>query len=569
MVPLRQISEWTLLLLMMIHESVGSPELICPDVGYLGSPAHLTCIPPSNITSHGYVSSQGEVAVICNVSSSSCTTMGNYMASTINQTHSSLTIPAVQQAHAGQWTCTILPWSQLSCNIAVVKLPTCFITSDVNITTLDVGEELSLAVHIQGYYCSELVQLNVSTGRTDHEYPSETVTDITDKTVNIKINKTNSNFEAELVFTCGGHSTTQPCNVTNGTPSSTPDQNITPGPPNAMVIIGVAVTVVITIIIIVTYVCFKRRTIQQKVPPVLECPDPPYMEFKEPLHNTYVSVEDLGAQGSGSKKDTSPPCTEAYADTGNYAAVSDTSALDTKTRKDDLPALMDAGGYSFVADRRVPDKGKPVDDTAKSLDTDYYKTVEDQNAAVPSVMQGDLPLPLDAAGYLTVAYRQAAETSPQREDTANPLDTGYYEIVEDQSAAALSVMQGDLPLPLDAAGYSTVPVRHAADKGKQGDDTAKPFDTGLYVDVESDAEPSLRQGDLPALTAAVGYSTVDNFKPCPGAASFSHTGKPESVPNQIEGQKTNRPLFELYATVNKKRGTPRLASADATTTPVM
>ncbi|XP_071095308.1 uncharacterized protein [Haliotis cracherodii] len=517
MVPLTQISEWTLLLLMMIYESVGSPELICPDVGYLGSPSHLMCISTSNITSHGYVTSQGEVAAICNVSNSSCTTMGNYMASTINLTHSSLTIPAVQQAHAGQWTCTILPSSPLSCNFTVVKLPTCFITSDVNITTLDVGEELSLAVHIQGYYCSELVQLNVSTGRTYHEYPNETVTDITDKTVYIKINKTSSNFKAELVFTCGGHSSTLPCNVTNGTPSSTPDKNITPGTPNAVVIIGVAVTVVITIIIIVAHVCFKRRTIQQKVPPVLECPDPPHMELREPLHNTYASVEDLGAQGSGSKKDTSPTCTEAYADTGNYAAVSDTSVLDTKTRKDDLSASMDAGGYSCVADRRVAEKGAPGDVTVKPLDTGYYETVEDQSAASPSIMQGDLPLPIDAAGYLTVADGQAAETSQRREDTAKHLDTGYYETVEDQS----------------------------------------------------NAEPSRRQGDLAALTAAVGYSTVDDFKPCPGAASFSHTGRLESVPKQIEGQKTNRPPCELYATVNKKRGTPRLANADATTTSVM
>ncbi|XP_071095309.1 uncharacterized protein [Haliotis cracherodii] len=457
------ISEWTLLLLLMIYESVGSPELICPDVGYLGSPAHLMCISSSNITSHGYVTSQDEVAAICSLSSSPCTTMGNYMASTINQTHSSLTIPAVQQAHAGQWTCSIPPSSPLSCNITVVKLPTCHTTSDVNTTTLDDGEDLSLTVYIKGYYCSELVQLKVSTGRTDHEYPNETVTDITDKTVNIKINKTISNFEAELVFTCGGHSSTLPCHATSRTPSSIPDKNITPGTPNSMVIIGVAVTVVITIIVIVAHVCLKRRTIQQKVPQVLECPNPPYMEFREPLHNTNASVEDLGAQGSGSKKDTSPPCTEAYADTGNYAAVGDTSVPDTKTRKDGLPASMDAGGYSCVADRRVAEKGAPGDDTAKSLDTGYYET----------------------------------------------------------------------------------------------------------VDVKSDAEPSLRQGDLAALTDAVGYSTVDDFKPCPGAASFSHTGRPESIPKQIEGPKTNRPPCELYATVNKKRGTPRLANADATTTSVM
>ncbi|XP_048254521.1 uncharacterized protein LOC124123204 [Haliotis rufescens] len=436
--------------------------------------------------------------------------MSNYMASTINQTHSSLTIPTVQQTHAGQWTCTILPWSPLSCYITVVKLPTCFTTSDVTTTTFDVGEEMSLTVHIEGYYCSELVQLKVSTGRTDHEYPSETVTDITDKTVKIKIDKTNTIFEAELVFTCGGHSSTLPCHANSRTSSTTLDQNITPGTPNAINIIGVAVTVVlvtitiiITITIIVTCVCFKRRTIQQKVPPVLECPDPPYMELKEPLHNTYASVEDLEAQGSGSKKDTSPPCTEAYADTGNYAAVGDTSVPDTKTKKDDLPALMDAGGYSTVADRRVADKGT----------------------------QGVV--------------------------TAKPLDTGYYETVEDQSAAAASVMQRDLPLLIDAAGYSTVAVRHAADKGKQGVDTTKPFDTGL------------RQGDLPALTDAVGYSTVDDFKPCPGAASFSRTGETASVPNQIGEQKANRPLCELYATVNKKRGTPRLANADATSTSVM
>ncbi|XP_071094866.1 uncharacterized protein [Haliotis cracherodii] len=226
--------EWTPILLLLIHlqQGTSSPELICPDVGYLGSPAHLTCIPPSNIPSHGYMSSQGEIAAICSVSNSSCTTLGNYMASTISQTHSSLTIPAVQQTHAGQWTCTIQPWSPLSCNFTVVKLPTCFTTSDADITTLDVGEELSLTVHIKGYYCSELVQLKISTGRTDHENPGETVTDITDKTVNIPIYKTNSNFEAELVFTCGGHSSTLPCHATSmRTPTITPSGDQSKVPP--------------------------------------------------------------------------------------------------------------------------------------------------------------------------------------------------------------------------------------------------------------------------------------------------------------------------------------------------
>ncbi|XP_071094700.1 uncharacterized protein [Haliotis cracherodii] len=539
------------ILMRITFTAKGSPELVCPDVGYLGSPAHLTCIPPSNITLHGYVASQGEVAAMCNVLSSSCTTLGNYMASTINQTHSSLTIPTVQQAHAGQWKCTVTPSSALSCYITVVKLPTCFTTSDVNTTTLDVGEELSLAVGIKGYYCSELVQLKISTGRTDHEYPNETVTEITDKTVNININKTNLNFEAELVFTCGGHSSTLPCHATSRTSSTTPDQIITPRTPNAIdiirvVLVTVPITITIIITIIVTYVCFKSRTIQQKVPPVLECPDPPYIEFKEPLHNTYASVEDLGALGSGSKKDTSPPCTEAYADTGNYAAVGDTSVPDTKTRKDDLPALMDAGGYSFVADRRVADKGTQGVVTAKSVDTGYYETVEDQSAAAPSVMQGDLPLLIDAAGYSTVSVRHAADKGKQGVDKT----TGLYVNVEDKSDAEPSLRQEDLPALTDAVGYSTV---------------------GLYVNVEdkSDAEPSLRQEDLPALTDAVGYSTVDDFKPCPGAASFSRTGEPESVPNQIEGKSTNRPLHELYATVNKKRGTPRLANADATTTSTM
>ncbi|XP_046377397.1 uncharacterized protein LOC124149702 [Haliotis rufescens] len=228
--------EWTLILLLLIHLQHGTsrPELICPEVGYLGSPAHLTCTPPRNITSHGYITPQGGVAAICNVSSSSYafTQIGNYMVSNIQQTHSSLTIPAVQQTHAGKWKCTILPWSPLSCNFTVVKLPTCFTTSDADITSLDVGEELSLTVHIKGYYCSELVQLKISTGRTDHEYRNETVTDITDKTVNIPIYKTNSNFEAELVFTCGGHSSTLPCNVTNErTPTITPSCDQSKVPP--------------------------------------------------------------------------------------------------------------------------------------------------------------------------------------------------------------------------------------------------------------------------------------------------------------------------------------------------
>ncbi|XP_046556099.1 uncharacterized protein LOC124265370 [Haliotis rubra] len=114
MCALTQLTEWTFLLLMYV--SAGVSELICPSVGYLGSPANLTCISPSDVTSHGYTASQGEVAAICNVSNSSCTTVGDYRASTINQTHSLLTIPAVQPAHAGEWRC-----NTSSCNLIVVS----------------------------------------------------------------------------------------------------------------------------------------------------------------------------------------------------------------------------------------------------------------------------------------------------------------------------------------------------------------------------------------------------------------------------------------------------------------
>ncbi|XP_046555311.1 uncharacterized protein LOC124264610 [Haliotis rubra] len=202
MAPNSPIRCLTLLLFFLIHIPNGAPELICPRVGYLGSPATLTCIVPSDETSYGYTTSQGEAAAICNVWSSSCTTSGDYMASTINQTHNLLTIPAVQPAHAGEWRCHNSP-----CNLIVVKLPVCAMTHHV--TDPDTAEGVSLGVNIKGYYCSELAQLKIYTGENVLEYPNETVTNITDKTV--RINKTDAGIGTGLTFTCGDHRWNMSC----------------------------------------------------------------------------------------------------------------------------------------------------------------------------------------------------------------------------------------------------------------------------------------------------------------------------------------------------------------------
>ncbi|XP_067660793.1 uncharacterized protein [Haliotis asinina] len=353
--PLTQMTEWTFLLLMFVL--AGTSELICPSFGYLGSPVNLTCIQPSNVTTHGYTGSQGDTAAGCNVSFSSCTSLGVYKAFTINQTHSILTIPAAQPAHGGKWSC-----QASSCNLNVVKLPTCSMTHHVNATYPGTAEGTSLEVNIKRYYCSVLAQLKLSTGDNVAEYPNETVTNITDKTV--LINTTDSNTETELIFTCGNHRWNISCNLDNNENSTVPPSNQTsPSSPEKKVVrdyivIGVVVLIVLTTTIIII-TCLRRMNINRKVPPVLQCPDPPYVEVKQACNNAYASVEDLNLQGRA-PMEHSRNAEEVYtnddgpSDTGNYETIGNKSARESGANSGLHPVTFDIAGYTTVGKIKPP-----------------------------------------------------------------------------------------------------------------------------------------------------------------------------------------------------------------------
>ncbi|XP_071094701.1 uncharacterized protein [Haliotis cracherodii] len=330
-----------LALMLLIPVSNGSPELVCPDNGYLGSPAHLTCISPSNTTSHGYVSSQGEVAALCNVSSSSCTTMGNYTASTINQTHSSLTIPAVQQAHAGQWTCTILPSSPLSCYITVVKEPSCLLTCATNSSpSCDGGDR---AVHIIGYYCSEPVHMKLVSEGSDIKVTTETVTEDTkNKTVQIPASNTTFN----LVFTCGTYNKTLPCQAAESDTELHEQGGILNQ--RTFLVAGILVSGFVLTLIAITSVLVKRRNSQAV--PQMQCDNPPDAS----VHSSNAS--------------DNPPDASMWGGVDCGLGVSDASPTVTDAEQHAPAENMELS--TFGVDRDLPLSDSDFDDSNMSSDLD-------------------------------------------------------------------------------------------------------------------------------------------------------------------------------------------------------
>ncbi|XP_067660781.1 uncharacterized protein [Haliotis asinina] len=263
----------------------GASELICPSFGYLGSPVNLTCIQPSIVTSHGYTGSQGDTAAACNVSRSSCTSLGDYRAFTINQTHSILTIPAAQPAHAGKWSC-----QGSSCNLTVVKEPSCLLTDAANNSSLcDRGD---LAVHVIEYYCSDRVHLKlVPEG-------AELANDTVLKTKNVTVQITVTSTPSDLVFTCGEYILTIPCsckteNVRTGRYEKGSGLN-----QRAIVIAGIFVSGFFTTLIILTCVIGLRRYLkslsEKQCSNMTSAPAPPDDAADERSH-----VHGWGREGRG------------------------------------------------------------------------------------------------------------------------------------------------------------------------------------------------------------------------------------------------------------------------------
>ncbi|XP_067678337.1 uncharacterized protein [Haliotis asinina] len=199
---------YTTALFLVVHLSLGVAELQCPQVGYVGSNAKLTCIGESD--THAYSKPAGSTASTCDVGRRKCIDTGDDKGEVINATHTTLTIPKVKPSDAGEWGCTVGRSDTRSmCTMAVANVPRCNISSYNNTDVLTLHEELTLTVDIQEYYCSAQYTFSLLYGNENAQLPiSESVKKTTNKTANINVNITASALGGiRLLFGC--HNTQQ------------------------------------------------------------------------------------------------------------------------------------------------------------------------------------------------------------------------------------------------------------------------------------------------------------------------------------------------------------------------
>ncbi|XP_067678278.1 uncharacterized protein [Haliotis asinina] len=225
---------YTTALFLVVHLSLGAAELQCPQVGYVGSNAKLTCIGSSN--THSYSKPVGSTASTCHMGLRKCIDSGDDKGEVINATHTTLTIPNVKQSDAGDWGCTVGGSATPSkCTMAVANVPRCNISSYNNTDSLTLHEELTLTVDIQEYYCSAQYTFSLLYGNENAQLPiSDSVNKPSNKTANINVNITASALGGiRLLFichntqknvSCGGFKFTKVvprCNITSDNTTDT------------------------------------------------------------------------------------------------------------------------------------------------------------------------------------------------------------------------------------------------------------------------------------------------------------------------------------------------------------
>ncbi|XP_071095942.1 uncharacterized protein [Haliotis cracherodii] len=190
-------------LLLVAQLSHCAAKMNCPELGYIGSEASITCIGAN--TTHAYSKPSGSTASTCGVTSQHCIDTGDDTGTVINATQTVLTISSVKQSDAGEWECTRGSESTPSkCSMAVANVPRCSIGSDKNADTLALHEDLALTVDIQEYYCSAQYSFMLLVGEVIVQLPvSESVNKPTDKTATTIVNVTDKSLGVvQLVFRC-------------------------------------------------------------------------------------------------------------------------------------------------------------------------------------------------------------------------------------------------------------------------------------------------------------------------------------------------------------------------------
>ncbi|XP_071095929.1 uncharacterized protein [Haliotis cracherodii] len=189
-------------LLLITHLSHCAAELKCPELGYIGSKASLTCIGAS--TTHTYSKPSGSTASTCDVTSQQCINTGDDTGTVINETQTVITISIVKKSDAGEWGCTLGSEPTPSkCSMTIAKLPSCNITSVPSPDELRVNQNVSLSVNAAGYYCSTGMKLQLRTGSNVTELTKGNLDAITDDSFQLQLNLTESYFgNVTLEFTC-------------------------------------------------------------------------------------------------------------------------------------------------------------------------------------------------------------------------------------------------------------------------------------------------------------------------------------------------------------------------------
>ncbi|XP_048254523.1 uncharacterized protein LOC124126192 isoform X2 [Haliotis rufescens] len=174
--------------------SQGAAELVCPEIGFLDSPANLSCIGTGS--THSYIQPSGGVVTTCDMTIAYC--LPEAMVTIPNSSYSVLTLPRVNQSHAGHWAC-VIGISVSRCLMTVAKLPSCDILSNRS------AEEVT--VRVQDYHCSDSIELYLKTGNFTGRLLNTSRIKTTVGTDEITVNVTTSLVEPKtLVFVCGNTS---------------------------------------------------------------------------------------------------------------------------------------------------------------------------------------------------------------------------------------------------------------------------------------------------------------------------------------------------------------------------
>ncbi|XP_046329174.2 uncharacterized protein LOC124112999 [Haliotis rufescens] len=286
----------TIFILVFMTTVYCTSKFHCPQMVELGSSMILTCYVDAAAKAHSYATPRRTTAASCDLAGGRCIPVGNFAASVINTTCSVLTVPKTRRSHGGVWKCVDDaddPYPE-TCHVTVVEIPTCDVTSDKNISSLNEGDKLALSVHLSRGYCSEPFLVTLTTGSVNITLTNHTVVNTTVWTTEFLV--TGPHFgEVSLMYACGGSSWNVSCegvhrlaqdarsNITTSStqfsvPPTSDGRDTEESDSHTGVSVGITVAIIFVIVVVIIFVILFLRKKRKK--PTRENNQPP------PSHDT-------------------------------------------------------------------------------------------------------------------------------------------------------------------------------------------------------------------------------------------------------------------------------------------